>query len=123
MSMTIGALALLLMTGCSSVATAPPEAARAIPQGTEASAPAITPQQFAFKESLIFAGLPLTSPDSMLFALAQGICTQLSAKTPEADILANLKSVAAYTATQTDGRLNETQVAQIYLENSKSKYC
>lgn len=76
-----------------------------------------------YRDALFDQGIPRSQSDSTTLLLAQGICKQLSAGTPEPAILENLRSLADYTATQSQGALTGDRVARLYLDTAKSTYC
>lgn len=76
-----------------------------------------------YKDALLAAGIPASQPDSTTLFLAQGICGKLADGTPDPAILDNLRSLADYTASQSQGKLTGEQVARIYLDKAKSEYC
>ena len=76
-----------------------------------------------YRDALFDQGIPKNQSDSTTLLLAQGICKQLGAGTPEPEILDNLRSLADYTATQSQDALTGDRVARLYLDTAKSTYC
>ncbi len=117
-------LCALAATACDGSQAAPEPTAPALHDiASGAASPPLDPKAAAFKQAVSAAGVPATQPDATTVVIADGICRQLAAKTSERQILDKLQPLAAYTAAQTDGKLNADQVASIYLDNAKSTYC
>lgn len=68
-------------------------------------------------------GFPAVVPDQTLFALADGVCRQLSAGTPDSEILPYLQPTAAYAASQSGGALTVERSARLLLDSTRSDFC
>ncbi|NMN95131.1 DUF732 domain-containing protein [Antrihabitans stalactiti] len=113
--------AMLVLLGCSSPAsdTSPTST-------TTLSAVALSgldAKAQGYKDALLAAGVPASQPDSTTLAMVQGICRQISDGTPETEIVANLRPLADYAAMMSAGKLTGAQVAQLYLDTARSRYC
>lgn len=76
-----------------------------------------------FRHALVEAGIRVGPSNATTLLLAQGICDQLAAGTPEATILEQLWPIAAYSATVSQAPLRGDAAAHLYLDTARSTYC
>lgn len=117
----------LVAAGCSSqeVEQPTPELRQAALSdiAAETTEQPMAPRAREFKAALTAAGVPDRQSDSTVLVVAQGICDQLAAGTPDSEILAKLGQLAAYTATLTNGQLTGDEIAALYLTKAKATFC
>lgn len=68
-------------------------------------------------------GFPAVVPNQTLFAIADGVCRQTAAGTPDSEILAHVGPTAAYAASRSGGALTADQAAQMLLDSARSDFC
>ncbi len=74
-------------------------------------------------EALATEGFPAVLPDQTLFALADGVCRQIAAGTPDAEILTQLQPTAAYAASQSGGAITAERSAELLLDSTRRDFC
>ncbi|KAA0021085.1 DUF732 domain-containing protein [Antrihabitans cavernicola] len=118
------AAACVVVAGCGSTESPAASEVSSTPVVTgSAPQPPLDTRAQQYRDALFAAGIPRSQSDSTTLLLAEGICRQLTAGTPEPAILDNLRPLADYTATQSHGSLTGDRVAHLYLDTAKAGYC
>lgn len=122
---TVVALAGAVLTAaCGSVAPARnEEAATTFPVSATASTPPPDVRFLRVKEALASSGLVADMNDDTVLAVVRGTCDQLSAGVPQQDVLATLRSIAAYAAAVSGTQMSADDAALLYLETARETYC
>lgn len=127
-SATVGAVGVvtsIVVAGCTSATATDDAPHAATPIATETvSATAIADARVSrYSDALAAGGFPEVVPSSTLFALADGVCRQSAAGTPDSTILDNLRSVGAYGAGLSGGTLTPDGATQLLLDRARSDFC
>lgn len=120
----LGSAAVLVVAGCTTTPTddASHVAASVIPETTAATA--VADARVAHYQGALFrGGFPDVIPQSTLFALADGVCRQSAAGTPDDAILEQLWPVGAYGAGLSGGDLTPDTATQLLLDAARSEFC
>ncbi|RVW09195.1 hypothetical protein EGT67_13755 [Prescottella agglutinans] len=121
----VGVVTSIVVVGCTS-ATATDDAPHpATPVAAETvSATAVADARVTrYADALTAGGFPDAVPRSTLFALADGVCRQSAAGTPDSTILDNLRSVGAYGASLSGGTLTPDAATQLLLDGARADFC
>jgi len=121
----VGVMASIVVAGCttSAVSDDAPHAAEPLVTETASAATVVDTRVTHYADALAAGGFPEVVPRSTLFALADGVCRQSAAGTPDPTILDNLRSVGAYGAGMSGGILTPDTATQLLLDRARSDFC
>ncbi|WP_430332696.1 DUF732 domain-containing protein [Rhodococcus sp. ACT016] len=121
----IGVAASIVAAGCttSTVADDAPHAAETVATETDSATAVADARVTRYADALAEGGFPEVVPRSTLFALADGVCRQSAAGTPDSTILEHLRSVGAYGASLSGGTLTPEAATQLLLDRARSAFC
>ncbi|GAB2642183.1 DUF732 domain-containing protein [Prescottella soli] len=121
----VGVVASIVVAGCTSATATDDAPQAATPVATDpVSATTTTDARVTrYADALAADGFPEVVPHSTLFALADGVCRQSAAGTPDSTILDNLRSVGAYGASLSGGTLTPDAATQLLLDRARADFC
>lgn len=122
-ALTAGAIAVTLGACGATNPAGPPAEAVADPPEPSTVATVADVRTEHLSQALAARGFPAVVPHPTLLALADGVCRQIAAGTPDSEILTHLRPTAAYAASQSGGVLTAERATRLLLDSTRSDFC